>query len=98
MFLNDTDSHADTYLKAASGVPVYSGTVNIDGRAVTIPASAISSQVYRFDERHWMHSAVLEQSGRNLSWSLTGSLYDYAKDRQRIPSVALPAASSGGAG
>jgi iron complex outermembrane receptor protein len=98
LFLNDTDTHADTYLRGASGVPIYSGTVNIDGRAVTIPASAFSNQVYRFNERHWMHSASLEHTGDKLSWSLIGSLYDYAKDEQRIPSTALPAAQLGGAG
>jgi iron complex outermembrane receptor protein len=98
LFLNDTDSHADSYLRGGSGVPVYSGTVNIDGRAVTIPASAFSNQVYRLNERHWMHSASLEQSGNKLSWSLIGSLYDYSKDDQRIPSTALPTAQSAGAG
>jgi iron complex outermembrane receptor protein len=98
LFLNDTDSHAATYLQSASNVPVYSGPVNIEGRAVTIPASAFSNQVYRFDERHWMHSASLEQSGDKLSWSLIGSLYAYDKDEQRIPTVALPAAKDGGAG
>ena len=98
LFLNDTDSHAEPYLRGASGVPIYFGAVNIDGHAVTIPASAFSNQVYRFDERHWMHSASLEQTGDKLSWSLIGSLYDYGKDEQRIPSTALPAASQGGAG
>jgi len=36
LFLNDTDSNARTYLRNASGVPAYSGTVNIDGRSVTM--------------------------------------------------------------
>jgi iron complex outermembrane receptor protein len=98
LFLNGTDSHADTYLRSGTGDPIYSGPVNIDGHAVTIPASAFSNQFYRFDERHWMHSAVLEQTGGKLTWSLVGSLYDYDKDDQRAPSTALPAAKEGGAG
>ena len=98
LFLNDTDAHADTYLEDASGNPIYSGTVNIGGHALTIPASAFSSQVYRFDERHWMHSARLEQSTDSYFWSLIGSLYNYRKDEQRVPSLALPAAEDGGAG
>jgi iron complex outermembrane receptor protein len=98
VFLNNTDAHAQTYLKDASGDPVYSGTVNIDGRRVTIPASAFSNQVYRFDERHWMHSARLEQNTDTFFWSLIGSIYDYAKDDQRIPSSALPNARQGGPG
>ncbi|MFL6758994.1 TonB-dependent receptor [Sphingomonas sp.] len=98
LFLNRTDSNAETYLTDAAGNPVYSGTLNIAGQRVTVPASAFSSQVYKLDERHWMHSATLEQSGRTFSWWLIGSLYDYANDDQRIPSAALPAGSSGGAG
>lgn len=98
LFLNDTKSHADTYIANASGVPVYSGTVNIDGRAISIPASAFSNQVYRLKQRHWMHAATLAQSGENYSFALVASLFDFAKDDQRIPSVALPAASAGGAG
>jgi iron complex outermembrane receptor protein len=96
LFLNDTDAHARTYLKDSNGDPVYSGTVNIEGRTVTIPASAFSNQLYRFDERHWMHSARLEQNTDTFFWSLIGSIYDYAKDDQRIPSTALPAAGDGG--
>jgi len=98
LFLNDTDSNAHTYLRNASGVPAYSGTVNIDGRSVTIPASAFSNQVYHFDERHWMHAMSMEHAGSRVYWSLVGSIYDYAKDDQRVPSVPLPAATAGGAG
>jgi iron complex outermembrane receptor protein len=65
---------------------------------VSIPASAFSNQVYRLDERHWMHSVSLQQSGDSYYWSLIGSLYDYAKDDQRIPSAALPGAADGGPG
>ena len=98
LFLNDTESHAETYLRGADTTKIYSGLVNIDGRTVTMPASLFSNQVYRFDERHWMHAATLEQRGDKLSWSLIGSLYDYGKDEQRIPSTVLPTAQSGGAG
>ena len=64
LFLNDTDARAETYLRDAGGAPVYAGTVNIDGRAVTIPASAFSNNVYRLDERHWMHALTLESAWR----------------------------------
>jgi iron complex outermembrane receptor protein len=57
--------------------------------------SAFSSQVYRFDERHWMHALTLEHTGDTASWSLIGSLYDYAKDEQRLPSSASPPSRSG---
>jgi iron complex outermembrane receptor protein len=98
LFLNDTDSHAATYLKDQNDDPVYSGTVNIAGRSVTIPASAFSNQVYRLDERHWMHAVSLAQDGQSVFWSIIGSVYDYARDDQRIPSLALPVAKTRGAG
>lgn len=98
LFLNDTDAHADTYLRSGSGAPVYSGAVNIGGRAVAIPASAFSNQVYRFTERHWMNSATVEQTTDAYFWSVIGSIYRYGKDDQRIPSTALPTARDGGPG
>ena len=98
LFLNDTDAHADTYLRSGSGAPVYSGAVNLDGRAVTIPASAFSNQIYRFAERHWMNSATIEQTTDAYFWSVIGSIYRYGKDDQRIPSAALPTARDGGPG
>jgi len=59
------------------------------------PTSAFSNQIYRFDERHWMHAVTLERTGDAVSWSLIGSLYDYAKDEQRLPSSASPPSRSG---
>lgn len=98
VFLNDTRSRAESYLQDGGGTPVYAGTVNLDGRSVTIPASAFSNQVYRFDERHWLHSATIEQTTPDLYWSLIGSLYRYGRDTQRLPTAALPAAGAGGPG
>ena len=98
VFLNRTSSNVETYIANASGAPVYSGTVNIEGRAITIPASAFSNNFYELKQRHWMHAATLRQSTPDYTWALIGSLFDFAKDDQRIPSVALPAARDGGAG
>jgi iron complex outermembrane receptor protein len=99
LFLNDTHATAQTYLSASGGVPLYAGALNLDGRLVNVPASAFSNNVYRLDERHWMHALTVE-GGRpgGVQWRAIGSLYDYAKDVQRIPTLALPAAASGGAG
>lgn len=98
LFLNDADASADTYLSGAGG-PLFSGTLNLDGRTVNVPASAFSNNVYTLDSRHWMHALSLEGGSRGrLQWQATASLYDFDKDVQRIPSVALPAARTGGAG
>jgi iron complex outermembrane receptor protein len=99
LFLNSDNAGAQTYLKNAAGNPVYSGSLNIAGYNYSIPASTFSNNVYRFDETHWMHSLALKSdAGGVLDWSIAGSLYDFNKDKQRIPSVALPAALTGGAG
>jgi iron complex outermembrane receptor protein len=98
LFLNDADASAETYLGGPSG-PVFAGTLNLAGRTVTVPASAFSNNVYRHDERHWMHALSLEGGSRGrLQWQAIASLYDFDRDVQRIPSVALPAARTGGAG
>jgi len=98
LFLNDDDADARSYLTGAGGQPVYAGLVNIDGRAVSIPASAFSNNVYRLDERHWMHALSLEGTQSGLAWRAIATLYDFDRDVQRIPSSALPGASAGGAG
>ncbi len=98
LFVNDTASRAQTYLTDPERRHVFSGPVNIDERAVSIPASAFSNQVYTLDERHWMHALTLAHDGSQFFWSIIASMYDYAKDDQRIPSIALPSAKDGGPG
>ena len=97
-FLNDTDSQARTYLSDAAGAPVYAGTANIGGYAYALPASLLSNNVYAFDERHWTQSLSLNGHAGRLDWQVVASRYDYDLSRQRVPSTALPAAASGGAG
>jgi iron complex outermembrane receptor protein len=98
LFLNDTDARAETYLAGSGGQPVHAGTLNIGGRPATVPASAFSNNVYRLDERHWMHALSLEGSHSGFDWRAIATLYDFDRDVQRIPSTALPAAADGGAG
>ncbi|HWA63151.1 MAG TPA: TonB-dependent receptor, partial [Caulobacteraceae bacterium] len=98
-FSNQVRAHAQTYLADATGAPVWSGALNIDGRAYNVAASAFSNGVYRYDEQHWMQSLKLASRGEGaFQWEAVASLYDYARDRQRTPSTALPAAAAGGAG
>ena len=94
LFLNDTAADARTWLTGDT----YAGLLNIGGKAVTVPAGAFSNNVYRLDERHWMHALTAEGQAGGVAWRAIASLYDYDKDVQRIPTIALPAARSGGAG
>jgi iron complex outermembrane receptor protein len=99
LFLNDTDAGAETYLRnAATGLPVYAGTLNIGGQKYTVPAGAFSAGVYRYRERHWSHVLALNGNGDRFDWQVIGTLYDIGQDIQQSPTTALPAARDGGAG
>ncbi|OYY89526.1 MAG: TonB-dependent receptor [Sphingomonas sp. 28-66-16] len=99
LFRNATDATAQTYLTGtASGLPVYSGSLNIDGKAYNVAAGAFSNGVYRYDQQHWSHALSATGNGDRLDWQIIGTLFDYARDEQRTPSVALPAGFAGGAG
>ncbi len=99
LFLNDTNSTVQTYLTGtASGSPVFAGNLNIDGRSYTVATSAFSGQVYHTDQRQWSHNLSLTGSHDRFDWQVIGTLYDVAKDQQRISNTALPAGQTGGAG
>ena len=94
---NAVTGSSDTYLRDAAGNPVYSGSVNIDGRQYTLPATAISLRRTNLD--HVIHGLSVKSNTQGLwDWDVTASLYDYASDQARSPTIARPVASTGGAG
>jgi len=99
LFSNRVDATAQSYLTDAAGNPAYAGALNIGGRLYNIAASAFSNGVYRYDETHWMQALKLaSHTDGAFDWEAVATHYDYATDRQRIPSLALPAAAAGGVG
>ena len=94
---NDSDTSVDSYLRNAAGGTVYSGNVNIDGFRYTISGAAMRPS--KRDEAHNMHGLSLRTNTRG-EWDFEAALthYDFATDRTRQPSTALPAAAAGGAG
>ena len=99
-FANDTSSDVQTYLRDGTGNQVFTGgPFNIDGRRYTIAASAFSNNVYNTEEEQWNHSLSLTgKAGADFDWRIVATTYDYAQSEQRLPTTALPAAYSGGAG
>ncbi|KQP11674.1 TonB-dependent receptor [Pseudorhodoferax sp. Leaf265] len=94
---NQSEGRSQSWLRDAAGNPVYSGPVQIDGRSHQLGATAFPSTDDA--QTHWMHGFSLKS--RTLGtwdWELVASLYDYARDRQRAPTTALPQAANGGAG
>jgi iron complex outermembrane receptor protein len=99
VFQNIDDAGVQSYLKTAAGQPVYAGLVSIGGKTYNIANSAFSNDLYNLTEDHVMQSlSIGSHSGGVFDWSAIASLYDYAKDRQRNPSTALPGGYAGGAG
>ncbi|MFL6619780.1 MAG: TonB-dependent receptor [Povalibacter sp.] len=94
---NQAERNSDTYLRDASGTPVYSGSVNIDGRVFTLtPADFAPS---RGDLQHFIQGLSLKQGGGGVwDWEIAASVYDYDRDEIRSATAALPAADAGGAG
>jgi iron complex outermembrane receptor protein len=94
---NDAMRDAQSYLTDASGQPVYSGNVLIDGRRYTVVPTSISPQ--RADMRHAIHGLSLKHAGgERWDYTLAASRYRYDRDLVRSPLVALPQAANGGAG
>jgi len=94
---NDAVRTVDSYLRDPSGNPVYSGTINVDGRSYAVtPADFAAS---RGDLTHYMHGLSIRNHGRDhWDWEISASAYEYSNDVTRSPAVALPAAGTGGAG
>lgn len=94
---NEADRQAESYLLDANGQPVYSGSINVDGRQYTIAATDFG--LSRGDLVHMMHGLALKARASDaLVIELNASLYDYAEDRVRSPLVAIPLSYSGGIG
>ena len=99
---NDSENRPNSYLRDANGSPVYSGTVNIDGRSFVLnPLNPLAPDFSLSNEKlnHVMHGLSLKSNTQGLwDWEAAASLYDYVKDEVRAATVALPAAAGGGAG
>ncbi len=99
LFNQVDNATASSYLRDAGGNPVYSGTVNMGGYAYAIAPSAFSNGVYRLGQTHIAHGFSLgAQNSDTFQWDATLTLFDFVRDKQRVPTTALPTAFSGGAG
>ena len=85
LFLNRTNSSSETFLTTtATGLPNW--------------PLALSSGVYRTDQRHWSHALSATGTSKRFDWQVIGTRYAIDRDEQRIATAALPGAASGGAG
>ena len=99
LFHQNDDATAASYLRDGAGNPVYAGNLNIAGFNINVPASSFSNTVYNWQQSQLAQGVSLTSApSGTFSWELLASRYDYLNDKQRVPTVALPAAFSGGAG
>ncbi len=94
---NDSEGRPQSYLKDTAGNTVYSGNLNIDGYRYTVAATDYN--LSNEELKHVMHGLSVKSNGQGTwDYEFAASLYDYAQDELRAPTIALPAAASGGAG
>ncbi|MFM2056737.1 MAG: hypothetical protein RLY71_1122 [Pseudomonadota bacterium] len=101
LWQNESEGRPTSYLRDASGQPVYSGAVSINGQifAGTQALGAGDFALTNQRSTHYMHGLSVKSHTRSTwDWEVVASLYDYADDTLRQNGTALPGAASGGAG
>ncbi len=94
---NDSENRPASYLHDAAGNTVYSGLVNINGRAFTVAATDFGQS--NEELTHVMHGVSLKSHTDGVwDWEAAASLYDLARDENRSAGTALPASATGGSG
>ncbi len=101
---NDVTRTSESYLRDADGNPFHgpigSATavpIDIDGRTFTLSPADLAPS--RADLEHFIHGlSVRSNTAENWDWEIAGSLYDYAEDRVRSPTVFVADADTVGAG
>jgi len=94
---NDAERTSQSYLRDAAGNPVYQGDINVGGARYSLLPSDFAPSRGKLE--HVMQGFSLKQHSKGVfSWEVAASLYDYAKDRVRTPTVAVPDLNRNGQG
>lgn len=98
---NEARRATESYLRDASGAPVYtgdaSGQINIGGRRYDLRASDMAPSSGSLV--HLMHGLSLKQHSKGVwDWELAASKYDYVRDAVRTPLVPVAGLDSAGRG
>lgn len=94
---NDALRSSESYLRDAAGDPVYGGVVNINNRQYTLNAADFAPTRSQFE--HFMHGLSIKSNTRGTwDWEVAASLYDYARDAVRTPTIVVANPNITGAG
>ena len=99
LWQNTSEGRPASYLRNAAGQPVYSGTVNINGKSFALTGSDFSLSNESLS--HAMHGLSVKSHTQGIwDWEVAASLYDYGKDEKRSTGASntLPTSAAGGAG
>ena len=100
---NDASGNSQSYLRNAGGQTVYSGPININGRAFT-GTQALTGGDFPLTQANSVHAihglTVRSNTQGQWDWEAAASLYRYNADtlRQNAAGNTLPGAASGGSG
>ena len=94
---NSSEGRPASYLKDATGKPVYSGKINVAGSSYDLGATDFNLSNEKLT--HVMHGLSVKSNTKGeWDWEAAASLFDYNKDQLRAATTALPGALNGGAG
>jgi iron complex outermembrane receptor protein len=94
---NDSVRSSTSYLRDPNGNPVYSGAITINGLAYALTASDFAPTRSRLE--HDSHGLSIKSDTKsNWDFAANASLYAFQEDIVRTPTVAVPSASTHGAG
>ena len=99
VFHQEDNSGVESYLRDASGGTVYAGNSSINGYDYNIAASVFSNNVGNTQQMQLAQGLKLASTADgDFAWEMIVSRFDTLTDKQRVPTMALPSAFSGGAG
>ena len=96
---NTSEGRPVSYLRDASGQPIYGGNVNIDGKRYTLNGGTFP--LTNESLQHTLHGLSVKSRTQGVfDWEVAASVYDYGKDEKRSNASGnpLPNAVIGGAG
>jgi iron complex outermembrane receptor protein len=95
---NRAVGQSQSYLtRTSDGSPFFSGVAAFGGSNYTVAATDFNQT--RDALTHWMHGFTAGgRVNEAFGWDFSASLYDYGEDKSRTPTIAKPAADTGGAG
>lgn len=101
---NEATRRSESYLRDSNGTPIYGaiGTsaalpISIDGRSYSITPADFAPTLTTLE--HFIHGLTLKSDKQGaFDWELAASVYDYATDEQRAPTIAVSSPTMHGAG